>query len=136
MPPCAFAPGFRLSVGDILILVAGTVGAVVAARIDQWAGVAVGFVVGHFFLFCNILRMSRRLELVWAAAFSILAISSVVWGLWRWPVVLVCTSGLTVSLAAVEMRRPSYRGAGWRRLNPDLPRWWAAQGERHQQDGR
>jgi hypothetical protein len=26
----------------------------------------------------------------------------------------------------VEMRKPSYHGVGWQRINPGLPAWWDA----------
>src|SRR6476619_4959849 len=82
-----FAPGFRLSRVDVAVLFAGAVAAVSLATTDVWAGVAVGFVVGHFFLFCNVLRMSRPLELTWAGVFMGLAVGAMVWGVVSWPVV-------------------------------------------------
>jgi len=53
MKQSAFAPGFRLSVRDGLVLVAG-IGAQSCCRCLSGVGVHVGFVVGHFFLFCNV----------------------------------------------------------------------------------
>ena len=30
----------------------------------------------------------------------------------------------TINLAAIQMRRPSYHGVGWQKLNPRFPEWW------------
>lgn len=43
-----------------------------------------------------------------------------------WPAVFAVAAALTLVLAAVEVRRPSYHGIGRRRLNRGLPEWWAA----------
>ncbi|CAK0748261.1 hypothetical protein CCP3SC1_1760005 [Gammaproteobacteria bacterium] len=34
-----------------------------------WAGLLIGLVLGHFFLFCNVFRVTRQTELIWAGAF-------------------------------------------------------------------
>src|SRR4051812_47661861 len=56
-----FQPGFRLSALDVIVLVVGGVASAYAMTIDRWFGIAIAFVVLHFFLFCNVLRMSRPL---------------------------------------------------------------------------
>ncbi len=129
-PRPTFSPGFRLSPLDVAVLAAGAVGTVAMAGADRWLGVAVAFVVGHFFLFCNVLRMSRSPELVWAGCFSAGAVVTVVFRAASWPAVLAASAGLTVVLTAVEVRRQSYHGVGWRRVNPRLPAWWAEHGDR------
>ena len=103
----------------------GGLAAVALGRLDPWVGIAVAFVVCHFFLFCNVLRMSRPPELVWAGVFMALAVVAVVTGALSWPVVLASSAALTVALAVRESHRPSYHGVGWRRLNPQLPAWWS-----------
>ncbi len=118
-----FKPGFRFSMLDALVLLLGTVATVVVGRIDVWIGIALAFVVLHFFLFCNVLRMSRPLELFWAAAFSLLAVLAST-SFVTWPVGLLLSLFVTLGVVAVEMRRPSYHGVGWKALNPDLPAWW------------
>lgn len=120
-----FSPGFRISKLDVLVLIAGGVGSIVLGSWDVHGGCIVAFVVGHFFLFCNILRMSRPLELIWAAVFSTLAGIAIASGAIAWPIVFIGAGVLTLLLGIIEMRRPSYHGVGWKRLNPDLPRWWA-----------
>jgi hypothetical protein len=119
-----FQPGFRLSTSDVLVLTVGAVASAYAMTIDQWFGIAIAFVVLHFFLFCNVLRMSRPLELVWAGIFAGLASATISRHLLSWPVVLAASSVVTVIVAFIEMRRPSYHGVGWQKLNPRLPEWW------------
>lgn len=127
-----FQPGFRLSMLDVIVLLIGGVASAYVATIDQWFGIAIAFVVLHFFLFCNILRMSRPLELVWAGIFASLAIGAILLNVPSWPVVFAVSSVVTVVVAMIEMRRPSYHGVGWQKLNPGLPDWWqsAAAGEK------
>lgn len=124
MADSKFRPGFRLSVLDVVILVVGIGAASAVPWLDLWLRTAIAFVVLHFFLFCNILRMSRSSELVWAAAFLALAAWALMANLTSWPVVFASSGGLTVLLAIIEIRRPSYHGVGWRLLNPGLPEWW------------
>jgi hypothetical protein len=102
----------------------GGVASAYAMTIDRWFGVAIAFVVLHFFLFCNVLRMSRPLELTWAATFAALAVAAIAQGLLSWPVVFTVSSVVTVIVAFIETRRPSYHGVGWQKLNPRLPERW------------
>jgi hypothetical protein len=120
-----FAPGFRLSTRDVLTLIVGAVVALAVASVDLWIGLAIAFVVAHFFLFCNVLRISRPPELVWAAFFAVLAITATA-GILPWPLVFAFSAALTLILAAREARKPSYHGMAWQFINPRLPQWWAA----------
>jgi hypothetical protein len=119
-----FQPGFRLSALDVVILIVGGIASAYSMSIDRWLGIAIAFVVLHFFLFCNVLRMSRPLELIWAAIFAALAVATISWNLLSWPIVLAISSAVTIIVALIEMRRPSYHGVGWQQLNPRLPEWW------------
>ena len=92
--------------------------------VDRWFGFAIAFVVLHFFLFCNVLRMSRPLELIWAGIFAGLAIATISFGLLSWPAVFATSGGVTVMVAVMEALRPSYHGVCWQKLNPRLPEWW------------
>ena len=109
---------------DVVILAGGVVGTGVLVPVDFWIGVSVGFVVGHFFLFCNVLRMSRVPELVWAGVFAGLAVGAV-GGVVAWPWVFGVAGLVTVVLAGIEARRACYHGVGWERVNPGLREWWA-----------
>lgn len=118
-----FAPGFRLSRFDIAILSLGSTAAVVLAFVNLWVGSVVLFVVLHFFLFCNVVRMSRVLELVWAAVFIAGSAWAIYSGSHRY-IPFVVSAVLTPCLAIIEMRKPSYHGVGWRTVNPKLQEWW------------
>jgi hypothetical protein len=124
VPERTFQPGFRLSPFDVAVLVAGAVASAYATTVDRWFGAAIAFVVLHFFLFCNVLRMSRRLELVWAGVFAALAVAALSFNVLSWPAVFAASAALTAIVAAIELRRPSYHGVGWQKLNPRLPEWW------------
>jgi len=123
-----FSPGFRLSLTDALVLLAGAIGSILAAQVERWMGLTVGFVVGHFFLFCNVFRLARPLELAWSALFVSLAGSTVVteWPGWRMTLGISLVATLLVVVA--QLRKPSYHGIAWRRFNPGLLEWWDAQG--------
>lgn len=121
-----FSPGFRLSAFDLLVLSAGAAAAAALAPVDGRFGLAVAFVVAHFFLFCNVLRMSRPLGLAWAVVFAGLAVAAFRFDAIPWPLVVAISTGVTVVLAVAETRKPSYHGVGWQKLNPGLPEWWTA----------
>ena len=74
----------------------------------------------HFFLFCNVFRISRSRELIWAACF----VGNVaVWaGSGRLSPfnVLACQLPVSVGVLAWEIKAPRYHGILARRLNPRL----------------
>ncbi|MDO4794465.1 MAG: hypothetical protein Q4A28_00790 [Brachymonas sp.] len=130
--PPDFRPGFRLSWLDVGVLLLGA-GAAWALWRAGWAlaAAAVVCVICHFFLFCNVLRMARVLELIWAAVFVAVMAAGVLvpllaatlgWGVLGG--IVACT---TTVLAWLQTRRPDYHGVGWRCFNPGLPVWFAAQ---------
>jgi phosphoglycerol transferase MdoB-like AlkP superfamily enzyme len=124
MPERKFAPGFRLSRLDIVVLLIGGLGAVAMMSINIWIGLAIAFVVAHFFLFCNVLRITRPPELIWAVVFAAMVVAATVYRLIPWPLVFAVSAILTIVLAIIEMRKPWYHGIGWRRINPQLPQRW------------
>lgn len=123
----SFDPGPRLSGTDaaVLLVMAAVTLAVwpVSSEASLWAATA--FV--HFALFCNVFRVALRRELIWSASFVALLVASL--GTGRVP------SGIAIPVAfflgalviAIETTQPSYCGLFWRRINPELPRWWSAQ---------
>lgn len=124
MPRHEFKPGCRLSVLDVCALACGTVASVVGWQLLWWVGFVIAFVVAHFFLFCNVFRVSRPFELVWAATFVAMAGSTVTNETPGWMVTIMGSLVVTVAVIAIEMLRPSYHGIAWQRLNPSLPQWW------------
>ena len=122
-----FSPGFRLSALDVIILIVGVAGAVYFGHQTWWIGLVIGFVVGHFFLFCNVFRMSRPLELAWATVFTGLAAGSIAAEFPSWTITIVLSLCTTFLVVALEMKRSSYHGVGWQKINPGLRERWEAQ---------
>jgi len=77
-------------------------------------------VAGHFFLFCNVFRITRRWELIWAGIFLLNV------GIWtwldrlNWLAVLLSQLPVTVVFILIETRSPHYHGIRARRWNPHL----------------
>lgn len=127
MAAAPFKPGFRIDLIDALVLIAGAAGAVFAARVEWWMGTLIAFAVGHFFLFCNVFRVGKPLELSWSALFVALAGCTIVLEQPGWVITLGATLLATVLVIALQMRKASYHGIAWQRINPGLPQWWEAQ---------
>ena len=124
MPRREFSPGFRLSMIDIVVLIAATAVVILLLGSYTWISGVVAFVLAHFFLFCNIIRMSRPLELLWAGIFVLLAAGTMLYSLPGWPLTYLLSAIVTVIVSTVEMRKPSYHGVLWQRINPTLRQWW------------
>ena len=120
-----FKPGFRFSILDGFILVAALCAIIFVAFYDYKYSVLIGFIVLHFFFFCNIVRMSRVPELVWAISFLILFFCHIKLSLLSFNSALATSLFVTVILVAKEMRKPSYHGIFWQLLNPELPGWFS-----------
>lgn len=108
------------------MLAAGVVAALALAAVAAWWGFMVAFVVAHFFLFCNVVRMARPLELAWAGIFLALAAATVALDVPGWPITISISLAVTVLVVVIQMRKPSYHGLGWQRINPGLRAWWEA----------
>ena len=89
-----------------------------------WLGVVIAFVVSHFFLFCNVFRIARKPELIWAAVFTALTGSTVVTNKPGWIITFTSSFLVAVVLIYLETRKPHYHGIGWQRINPGLREWW------------
>ena len=120
----AFAPGFRIDAKDVVVLIIGAVSSVYVLRLDGFLALVIAFAVGHFFLFCNVLRMARHLELIWAMVFVLLCASTIALGQ---PEPATSVGGVlltTLLVTVLQLRSPSYHGIAWRRVNPGLVAWW------------
>ena len=103
-------PGFRFSRADALVLVAGAV-----LTVALWPAIgSLAFVVPvtlvHFFLFCNVFRVRRGVELLWAGVF---VLNFAAWGLTgrlSWTRVLLTQLPVTLAILVVEVRHPRYHG--------------------------
>ena len=126
MNPSAFQPGFRLSAVDGAVIVIGSVASLVLWSNTWWHGFIVAFVVAHFFAFCNVFRIARPLELLWSAIFVALTYGTITYEKPSWLITIIGSLLATVIVVAIEMRKPSYHGILWQRINPQLPQWWAS----------
>lgn len=112
--------GFRFLRQDILSIGAFTVVAVVLWRRENPLWWLLAIAAGHFFLFCNVFRIIRWRELIWASLF----IFNIGTWLWfeklTWAHVLACQLPITIYLIIAEIRAPGYHGIFARRLNPRL----------------
>jgi hypothetical protein len=125
MPTRPFQPGVRFSVVDGIVIVIGAVAAIAVWPTAGWITFIIAFVVAHFFLFCNVFRVSRPLELAWSGLFIVLTYCTIRFGQPPWLVSIAISLLATVIVVALEMRRPSYHGLLWKMVNPKLPQWWA-----------
>jgi len=112
--------GFRFSLMDALAICVfiGAAGSLWQQDSPLWWLLLVA--AGHFFLFCNVFRIARRRELIWAGLF-LLNVGTWAWlDLLTWPRVLMCQLPITVELVVADMRAPGYHGVFANRLNPRL----------------
>jgi hypothetical protein len=126
--PTNFRPGFRISEIDVGVVILGMLGSVLLGRFNDILGIATLLTVAHFFLFCNVLRMSRPLELIWAVVFVLLAGSTLVFGMPTWRLTLILILSVTATFTVIQVFLPSYHGVFWRYINPNLPQWWESRG--------
>ena len=112
--------GFRFSVIDGVVIVVGGIAAVWLQREDNPLWWIEATVVVHFFLFCNVFRVRRKYELLWAVLFIVNT------GMWLWyrdfsiGKVLACQSIVTVKVISAEVFRPRYHGIFARKINRRL----------------
>lgn len=123
-----FRPGFRISEFDAGVVILGILASAWLGRIDGMLGVATLFPVAHFFLFCNVLRMTRQFELVWAVLFVFLASINLLVGVPAWDLTLILMLSVTAVLLVIQALLPSYHGVFWRKINPNLLLWWEIHG--------
>lgn len=119
-----FNPGFRLSSFDLAVIILGLAGAWYLRNVSIEFSLIILFVLGHFFYFCNISRMSRVPELIWAACFVILYGVGVLYGIVTVTEVFVISFIITIVLTVLEARKPSYHGVLWSKINPNLKAWY------------
>jgi hypothetical protein len=119
-----FQPGFRLSKIDVAVLVIGISSSVYIYSILPILSLIILFVISHFFIFCNITRMSRIPELIWATTFLVLATLSILHGIPSWVITCLTSGFLTLILIFLETKKPSYHGIFWKQINPNLLAWF------------
>lgn len=112
--------GVRFSWTDAVILVMAVTGTIGTYSFTDGYSLLILFVVLHFFLFCNIFRIRRTPELVWAGIFLL---NASVWilldhlSLWG---IASTQFVFTVIVIVNEFRNPNYHGVFARQINPHL----------------
>jgi len=96
----------------------------------QWVGafaLAAPLVLGHFFLFCNVFRIRRSYELIWAGVFvinfSAMLFRAAESGTFPMGMLLLVQLPVTAILIGLEIRSPRYHGLCSRRWNKSLDKY-------------
>ena len=116
-PPQIRTWGFRFSVTDGAAVAICAVATMALWRPTEGMAFLFPFVLGHFFLFCNIFRVRRKPELIWAAVFLVNSGAWWLGGNFSWLGVMAIQLPLTAALIVLEMRQPWYRGIFAQRIN-------------------
>lgn len=112
--------GFRVSALDGVVLLLGSVLTIWLRNQVFPLWWIVPMALGHFFLFCNVFLVWRRLELAWAVAFVILVGVHLAAGYSDWLSPLVMQTPITLFVLWLQLRSPWYHGIFARRINPQL----------------
>lgn len=112
--------GFRFSFVDGIVLLAALIGTSWLTNEIGDMGYLPVFVVMHFFLFCNVFRIRRKPELIWAFAFVLLTCLLLAFVRFSSIVLMVYQLPVTVVLIVRGIRLPDYHGVFARQLNSKL----------------
>lgn len=122
-PPFA---GFRISATDGIVLVGGLLGCYALYAVSYDVTVILATVILHFFLFCNIFRVHRNLELMWGGIF---VLNTLCWALLTttgeipWFSILASQSLITSTIIGFTISSSRYHGILWKKFNPTLTGW-------------
>jgi len=102
--------GFRLSPTDLIILIVGLGATVLGRNFLADYALLPAFVVLHFFLFCNVFRIARNLELIWTAVFIVNFF--VITNLLGKPPAFAMAAQIPITIAVItrEIIHPRYHG--------------------------
>lgn len=113
--------GFRLSLVDMVVIGITTIAIVEMIRRDLPFAWMLACVVGHFFLFCNVFRVRRSYELMWAVVFLA---NATYWMVLRlsldWLPPLLTQLPVTLIVIVAEVCSPQYHGIFAEKWNPRL----------------
>lgn len=117
--------GMRFSPADAAAIAVGAGATAFLWPRSRELALLVPFTLGHFFLFCNVFRVARKPELLWAAAFLA---NYALWSLagsFSWAGVCAVQFPLTAFLLWRETRLARYHGIFADRWNPRLAEYLA-----------
>ncbi len=126
-PPTSRTYGFRLSWLDAMILMVGVVLSWWLQSLSYPLWWAVPAALGHFFLFCNVFLVWRRLELLWAVAFVLNVAAHISLDVWDPRSSLLWQTPVTLAVIAWQMRSPWYHGILAEQLNPRIKEYLNAE---------
>lgn len=112
--------GMRFSRTDAAALAVGACATAALWGASRDLALLVPFTLGHFFLFCNVFRVARKPELVWACVFLANYAGWSLAGRFSWLGVCGVQLPLTAFLLWRETRLPRYHGIFADRWNPRL----------------
>ena len=110
--------GLRLSVSDVVVLLLGIAAGGMGWFYIREIALIVPFVVIHFFLFCNVFRVRRLPELVWAVSFILNCITWNALAELRLEWIFSSQVLVMVILILFELKHPHYHGIFAHRINP------------------
>ena len=112
--------GFRFVIGDAVAFAAFAIVLAGLRLVGSRLGWVVAIVGVHFFLFCNVFRVSLGRELIWAAIFILNVGFWVLLARLDWFTLLACQMPVTVGVIAWEIKATRYHGIFADRLNSNL----------------
>ncbi|WP_372364700.1 hypothetical protein [Candidatus Uabimicrobium sp. HlEnr_7] len=102
--------GFRLSIIDIVFLTFAAILTYVAYPFMDVFTWIIPFVVVHFFLFCNVFRVHRNSEILWAIVFCANVIVHFHIFTFQWLTVLMIQIPITIIIILRQIFFLHYRG--------------------------
>jgi len=118
--PPARTCGFQFSWPDAgVVLVCGIVTVLLWPYLGQMS-LLFPIALGHFFLFCNVFRIFRKYEYVWAAVFVLNFSMWLLLGCFSWGLVMVVQTPFTLTLIIFQMRSRWYYGVYARIINKSI----------------
>lgn len=112
--------GLRFSIADAFALIVFAISAFLLNKAGSEFWWLLLIAAGHFFLFCNIFRIIRRLELIWAGLFILNVATWICLQRLSWLRVLLCQLPVTFVVLVAALKAARYHGIFAKRLNPQL----------------
>ncbi len=109
-------PGFRLSVVDLAVLAGALFLAWLAYGRGDWAVLAPLpiHLVATFFMFCNVIRIKTRFEIIWMMTYAVAVILALLLDLPLWPTVLTTTTASFLAVVGHALLSGQHRGVFYR----------------------
>ena len=118
-----FKPGFRISIIDIIFIMVMTVLAVSVSSINLYLSIIIILPCIQFFLFCNVFRIRRKNELIWATLYIVTGYCGYYFHI---NIILIVCILFSIGMLLIfsEIKHPGYHGIMWQRINPNLKYWF------------